>query len=146
MMHHSNSSRRAAEAEINAFPNFALPIGHKGNTYNTHFLALFSARPDAVPLLFLHGWPGSILEFLPLLRLLTSKYDPSTLPYHVIVPSLPAYAFSSPPPIHRDFRLEDAASIDTLMVSLGFGTTGYIVQGGDVGAKSRVSSGLPPHT
>jgi microsomal epoxide hydrolase len=57
------------------------------------------------------------------------------LPYHVIVPSLPGYAFSSPPPLNQDFRIEDVARIfDQLMQDLGFGQ-GYVVQGGDVGSK-----------
>lgn len=57
------------------------------------------------------------------------------LPYHVIVPSLPGYAFSSAPPTDVDFRLEDVAQIlDHLMSNLGF-SNGYIAQGGDVGSK-----------
>ena len=138
--------RRAVESEINTFPNYTLPILHSGHTYTTHFIALFSAKPDAIPILLLHGWPGSILEFLPILRLLSTKYTPDTLPYHIIVPSLPGYAFSSPPPLDRDFRLEDASAIlDELMILLGFGQSGYIVQGGDVGSKlARVLGATSP--
>lgn len=70
---------------------------------------------------------------------MTEKYTPETLPYHVIVPSLPGYAFSSPPPLTRDFQLQNIASImNSLMIELGFGG-GYAVQGGDIGSKvSRV--------
>lgn len=93
----------------------------------------------------LHGWPGSFLEFLPILRLLKGKYTPQTLPYHVIVPSLPGYAYSSPPPLNRDFRLENCAEImDKLMVGLGF-SDGYVVQGGDIGSiVARVLGALQP--
>ncbi|KFZ17100.1 hypothetical protein V501_01891 [Pseudogymnoascus sp. VKM F-4519 (FW-2642)] len=78
---------------------------------------------------------GNFLEFLPILELLRNSYTPETLPYHVIVPSLPGYAFSSPPPLDRDFRIEDVARIfNRLMQDLGFGD-GYAVQGGDVGSK-----------
>lgn len=78
---------------------------------------------------------GSFLEFLPTLDILQKKYSPKDLPYHLIVPSLPGYAFSTPPPLDRDFRIEDMARIITkLAVSLGFGD-GFVVQGGDVGSK-----------
>ena len=73
---------------------------------------------------------GSFLEFLPIMSILRQKYTPETLPYHIIVPSLPGYAFSSRPPLDRDFRLEDIARLlNKLMISLGFGK-GYAVQGG----------------
>lgn len=102
-------------------------------------MALFSQKPDAIPLLCLHGWPGNFLEFYSILEILTQRYTPETLPYHIIVPSLPGYAFSSPPPLTRDFQLQNIASImNTLMIELGFGN-GYAVQGGDIGSKvSRV--------
>lgn len=76
-----------------------------------------------------------------MLRLLVEKYTPSTLPYHIIVPSLPGYTLSSPPPKGRDFCLEDAAALlDQLMRALTFEK--YVVQGGDVGSKiARVLGG-----
>ncbi|KAL9092255.1 MAG: hypothetical protein Q9165_004429 [Trypethelium subeluteriae] len=110
-------------------------IEHDGTVFDVHFLAIFSEAKNTVPALMLHGWPGSFMEFLPILRLLTRKYGSATLPYHVVVPSLPGYAFPSPSPLDEDFRLEDVAQIlDTLMVQLGFGD-GYAVQGGDIGSK-----------
>jgi microsomal epoxide hydrolase len=71
-----------------------------------------------------------------MLDLIKKRYpDPSTLPYHIIVPSLPGYAFSSSPPVHRDFKAEDMAPVmDSLMQALGFGDSGYIAQGGDLGS------------
>ncbi|KAF2234685.1 alpha/beta-hydrolase [Viridothelium virens] len=134
---------KAVEKEINSFPNYKAQIEHDGTIFDVHFLAIFSEAKSAVPALMLHGWPGSFMEFLPILRLLIRKYSPSTLPYHIVVPSLPGYAFSSPPPLDRDFRLEDVAQmIDTLMVQLGFGE-GYAVQGGDIGSKvARVLGGV----
>ena len=79
------------------------------------------------------------MEFLSILDILKKRYTPETLPYHIVVPSLPGYAFSSPPPLDRDFQLQDMAAIlHGLMVELGFGE-GFIVQGGDLGSKtSRV--------
>ena len=78
---------------------------------------------------------GSFLEFLPLLEHVKAQFRPEDLPFHLVVPSLPGYSFSSPPPIDRDFRLEDIARLfDKLAAALGF-ASGYVVQGGDVGSK-----------
>lgn len=124
-------------------------------TFNVHFIALFSAKQNAIPVLMLHGWPGkqtqhdlefrsknqaltclgNVMEFFPILNILQQKYTPDTLPYHIIVPSLPGYAFSSPPPLFKDFQIQDVARVmNTFMTQLGFGE-GYVVQGGDIGSK-----------
>lgn len=103
--------------------------------YSVHFTALFSPKKDAIPILFLHGWPGSFLEFLPIMKLLSDKYtkDPGSFPYHIIVPSLPGFGFTK---IHADknYVNQDATRIlNKMMVGLGFGS-GYLAQGGDMGA------------
>ncbi|KAJ7583429.1 Alpha/Beta hydrolase protein [Mycena floridula] len=127
---------RKTEVHINSFPQFIAPIvDDDGMSYKIHFAALFSKKSNAIPVILLHGWPGSFLEFLPILQLISARYKPSELPYHMIVPSLPGYGFSSPPPLNRDFQLQDIARLfNKLMVGLGFGD-GYVVQGGDVGSK-----------
>ena len=44
---------------MNSFPHFTAPITDDDRKeYKIHFVALFSERPDAVPLMLLHGWPG----------------------------------------------------------------------------------------
>ncbi|QKX58898.1 uncharacterized protein TRUGW13939_06026 [Talaromyces rugulosus] len=122
---------RATEKYINDFPQFTYEI----EGLPIHFVALFSEREDAKPIAFLHGWPGSFLEFLPLLSLFREKYEPSTLPYHLIIPSLPGYTFSGGPPVDTDWSCHDMARVvNQLMINLGFGT-GYVVQGGDVGSR-----------
>ncbi|KAF7365286.1 putative epoxide hydrolase [Mycena venus] len=127
---------RKIEAHINAFPQYKIPITNTdGASYNIHFLALFSEKPDAVPIMMLHGWPGSFLEFLPILGILSTRYTSATLPYHIIVPSLPGYAFSDPPPLDRNFNLQDVARLlNSLMAQLGFDQ--YVVQGGDIGSQT----------
>src|ERR1700744_4812584 len=98
------------------------------------FLALFSEKVDAIPIAFFHGWPGSILEFLDLLDILRKRHSPNDLPYHVIVPSLPGYAYSSGPPLDKDYAVDIAVgALHNLMVGLGFGS-GYLAQGGDIGS------------
>lgn len=50
------------------------------------------------------------------------------------MPSLPGYAFSSKPPLDRDFQIQDIAGLmNSMMKGLGFGR--YVVQGGDIGSK-----------
>jgi microsomal epoxide hydrolase len=126
---------RKQEDRINASPNFTVLVkDDAGIEIDVHFLALFSKKKDAIPIAFYHGWPGSILEFLDLLELLKKKYpSPEELPYHVIVPSLPGYAFSSGPPLDQDYSIAQAAMcLDKLMRGLGFNK--YLAQGGDLGS------------
>jgi microsomal epoxide hydrolase len=137
---------RKTEARINRLPNYIAEIEDDGFKFKVHFAALFSKKHDAVPLLLSHGWPGSFLEFLGVLEELSSKYDENTLPYHVIVPSLPGYCYSNGPPTDRDFTVEKLAGVlDKLMVGLGFGD-GYVAQGGDIGSfVTRVLAVTSPH-
>jgi len=127
---------RKEEDRINSLPNFKATINDDGgSSYDVHFAALFSNKPDAIPIAFFHGWPGSFLEFLPLMEVLSKKYTPDTLPYHIIVPSLPGFALSSDPPLDQDWKVADTSRImHKLLLSLGFGASGYLVQGGDIGA------------
>ncbi|KIW01463.1 uncharacterized protein PV09_07220 [Verruconis gallopava] len=125
---------RKTEARINTFNNYTVEIEDGGFQFRIHFVALFSKKADAVPLLAMHGWPGSFLEFLAALDEFRNKYTEDTLPVHVVVPSLPGYGYSNGPPLDRDFGLENAAKLmDQLMVGLGF-EDGYIAQGGDLGS------------
>ncbi|KAH8651663.1 Alpha/Beta hydrolase protein [Ilyonectria robusta] len=125
---------RKQEKRINSVPNFKFTVNDADVGATTlHFAALFSTKEDAIPLLFLHGWPGSFLEFLPMLDLLRKKYTPETLPYHIIVPSLPHYGLSGGPS-HVELTLDAAARLlHQLMADLGFGD-GFAVQGGDIGS------------
>ncbi|THW02293.1 alpha/beta-hydrolase [Aureobasidium pullulans] len=126
---------RKHEVYMNTFDHFHMNIDDKVGNFHTHFVAMFSKKKDALPLMLLHGWPGSFLEFLPTLDKLRKRYLADDLPYHLIVPSLPGYAFSSPPPVDNEFGIEDVARVmNQLMLNLGF-DNGYMVQGGDVGSK-----------
>lgn len=119
-------------------PHFKTTVTSGGEDYDVHFAALFSARPDAVPIVLLHGWPGSFLEFLPILAKVQATYpDSASLPYHLIVPSLPGYLFSELRPTQDVDTAKVADVVHALMVdTLGFGPAvgGYIAQGGDVGS------------
>ncbi|KAF2491201.1 epoxide hydrolase [Lophium mytilinum] len=130
---------RESEKYINSFPHFSMPVpdaksGNAEGVFNLHFVALFSKRADAIPIVFLHGWPGSFLEFLPMLELVRGKYSEETLPFHVIVPSLPGFVFSDAPPVDREFGAEDVARIVNAGVKM-LGVGEYVVQGGDIGSR-----------
>ncbi|KAH8891525.1 alpha/beta-hydrolase [Thozetella sp. PMI_491] len=131
---------RTHEQLLNSFPNYQATIptasspGSPG--IKIHFIALFSENPSAVPVLLLHGWPGSVLEFLPLLSLVQEKYShPAQLPYHVIVPSLPGYTFSDILPQDHDSGLEDVARMMDYLMTNVLGLSKYVVQAGDVGSR-----------
>ncbi|KAF2450600.1 epoxide hydrolase-like protein [Karstenula rhodostoma CBS 690.94] len=120
---------RAQESHINSFPNYKTTI----DEIDVHFVALFSQKKDATPILFMHGWPGSFIEFLPMLELLRKKFEGKELPYHIVIPSLPGYTLSSGGPLDREWTKKDSAAVmEKLMRGLGFDK--YFVQGGDVGS------------
>lgn len=78
---------RQTEARINAHPQFITDI--EGHTI--HFLHIRTRGQQAVPLLFVHGWPGSFLEMVDLIPLLTTTKGPCFDP---VIPSLPGFGFS----------------------------------------------------
>ena len=84
---------RAHEAALNAIPQFITTI----DGADVHFLHVRSAEPDATPLMLLHGWPGSVVEFLDVFGPLTDPVahggDPADA-FHLVIPSLPGYGFS----------------------------------------------------
>lgn len=136
--------RRKKEAEIDSFNNFTADLELDGHQHHVHFVALFSHKEDAVPVCFIHGWPGrrsgrtllnsgSFMEFLPMINHLKSTFTPDTLPVHVIVPSMIGFGYSSPPPKDREFvTIDNGTLFNKLMKGLGFNA--YVTQGGDVGS------------
>jgi pimeloyl-ACP methyl ester carboxylesterase len=122
---------RAHEAALNAHPQFITTI----DGTSVQFLHLRSAEPDATPLLLLHGWPGSIVEFLDVIGPLTDPAahggDPADA-FHLVIPSLPGYGFSGPLSETGWTDGRTAAALAELMDRLGYDR--YGVQGGDVGA------------
>ncbi|OHE97717.1 epoxide hydrolase [Colletotrichum orchidophilum] len=127
---------RKQEDRINSVPNFKAKVEDPDlGSVDVHFAALFSNKKDALPVIFMHGWPGSFLEFFPMIDLLVGRYTPDTLPYHVIIPSLPGYGLSSGSiPLEKETEQSAVArTLHQLMLDLGFGN-GYAAQGGDVGS------------
>ncbi len=119
---------RAQEAALNEFPQFVTEI----DGARVHFLHVRSARADATPLLLLHGWPGSVVEFMDLIGPLTDPQSHGGQAFHLVIPSLPGYGFSGPLPCPGWTDSRTAAALVELMSRLGYAR--YGVQGGDVGA------------
>jgi pimeloyl-ACP methyl ester carboxylesterase len=116
---------RAAEAELNATPQFIAKIRGK----KLHFARLEpkSRGASLPPLLLLHGWPYTFATMLPLAHRLRGQG------FEVIVPSLPGVAFSEAPDVHvRGLRFI-SRYIDELM-TVALGHARYVVHGGDHGA------------
>ena len=122
---------RAQEARLNSFPQYTTRIDGQ----QIHFLHIQSPEPHATPLLLIHGWPGSIAEFLhvtgPLSDPRAHGGDPSDA-FDLVIPSIPGFGFSGPvtEPGWNSRRI--AAAFAELMRRLGYER--YGAQGGDFGA------------
>ncbi|KAL4249282.1 peptidase S33 family protein [Abortiporus biennis] len=122
---------RKIEKSINELPQFTRDIEVDDfGTLSIHYLHKKSEVKDAIPLLFVHGWPGHFLEVRKILPLLVEA-KPDQPSFHVIALSLPGYGFSEAPK-KKGFGLKKHAEVaHKLMVSLGY--TEYVTQGGDWG-------------
>lgn len=123
---------RREEAALNAFPQFRIEL----DGIPLHYLHVPGKGPDPIPLLLLHGWPGSVLEFLDILPLLTDPAAhgaPDAPSFTVIAPSLPGFTLSFAPDQKRFSCEEMAATLARLMAD-ALGLDRYMVQGGDWGA------------
>jgi pimeloyl-ACP methyl ester carboxylesterase len=123
---------RAQEMRLNQLAQFRTEIDRQ----SIHFVHARSAHPNALPLLLIHGWPGSIVEFQQVIPRLTQPElhgGEARDAFHVIAPSLPGYAFSGPThELGWDVR-RIARAFAALMQRLGYAR--YVAQGGDWGAQ-----------
>jgi pimeloyl-ACP methyl ester carboxylesterase len=122
---------RACEDKLNALPQFKTQI----DGVDIHFIHVRSPHENALPLIMTHGWPGSVIELLGAVGPLT---DPTAHggraedAFHLVLPSLPGYGFSSEPAEVGWNPDRVAQAWAELMRRLGY--TRYVAQGGDVGA------------
>ena len=117
---------RAAEAKLNSYPQFITEIDGQ----RIHFLHVTSAQPGAKPLMLTHGYPSSVAEFLYLIEPLVTP--PTGQAFHLVVPSLPGYGFSTPLSGTGWAMGRTARAWAELMRRLGYQR--YGVHGGDIGA------------
>ena len=122
---------REQERTLNQFDHFKTEI----DEIEMHFIHQRSEHPDAIPLMIVHGWPGSISEFS---KIIDPLVDPvayggsASDAFHVITPSLPGFGFSSAP-TQPGYSPEKIAHIlAALMEKIGYQR--YAIAGGDWGA------------
>ena len=122
---------RAQEEQLNSIPQYTTQID--GQTI--HFQHIRSPEPHATPLLLIHGWPGSIVEFrhvtAPLSDPRAHGRDPVDA-FDLVIPSLPGFGFSGPVTEPGWNSRQIAAALAELMRRLGYDR--YGAQGGDFGA------------
>ncbi len=116
---------RAVEARLNAQPQVRAEI----DGITLHAVHRRSVRDDAVPLLLIHGWPSSVLEFLDLCTPLAEPEGEAPA-FHVVIPSLPGHGFSTTRPGISPRRI--AAQLAELMTRLGYDR--FLIQGGNWGS------------
>jgi microsomal epoxide hydrolase len=125
---------RAVEARINGWPQGRATIDGQP----IHFIHARSDATDALPLLVLHGWPGSIVEMLGVI-------EPLRQSFHVVCASLPGFGFSGPTSEVGWHPRRIAAAMVQLMERLGYPR--FAALGGDWGATVSNYIGLdfPEH-
>jgi pimeloyl-ACP methyl ester carboxylesterase len=131
------------EAELSALPNFITEI----DGLDIHFIHVRSKHENALPLIVIHGWPGSIIEQMKII-------DPPTNPtahggsasdaFHLVIPSMLGYGYSGKPTTTGSEVAHIAGAWIVLMKRLGY--TKFVAQGSDWGAVITEGMGLlaPP--
>jgi pimeloyl-ACP methyl ester carboxylesterase len=122
---------RAWEARLNELPQFTTTIDGQ----NVHFFHVRSPEAEALPLIVTHGWPGSVVEFLDVIRPLADPASHGGRPedaFDLVVPSLPGYGFSGPTREAGWSNRRIAAAWAELMQRLGY--TRYGAVGNDAGS------------
>src|SRR3954447_13557110 len=121
---------RKCEARLNAVPNFITEI----DGLDIHFVHVGSKHEDALPLIVNHGWPGSVIEQLKIVDLLTNPtaHGASAADaFHVVIPSMPGYGFSGRPTTPGWDPAHIGRAWVELMKRLGYER--FVASGGDWG-------------
>lgn len=130
---------RAQEAALNAFPQITV----ERDGIPLHALHVPGKGPAPLPLLLMHGWPGSVFEFLDLIPRLTDPAgfgaDPADA-FTIVAPSLPGYGLSFRPGQKR-FGIPEIADTLAGLMTEDLGYTRFAAQGGDWGAHTATRLG-----
>jgi len=138
---------RRQEMAINRFQHFTAPISSDDNAQlDVHFIREDGSGDSPLPLLLLHGWPGSIAEFLDVIEPLAhpERFGGDIADaFTVIAPSLPGYGFSGAPA--RPIGTKAMAGICARLMTDVLGFEDYVVQGGDWGSivATRIAVNFP---
>jgi pimeloyl-ACP methyl ester carboxylesterase len=127
---HDEYDWRKCEARLNAVPQFVTEI----DGLDIHFVHVRSKHEDALPIVVCHGWPGSFIEQMKIVDLLT---DPTAHggsasdAFHVVIPNMPGYGFSGKPTTTGWDPARIGRAWVTLMKRLGYAQ--FVAAGGDWG-------------
>ena len=130
---------RLQEAALNTLPQYRIAL----DGLHIHFAQVRGKGPAPVPIIITHGWPGSFIEMVKILPLLTDPAAHGGNPkdaFDVVVPSLPGYGFSDTPHDRGMYPNKIAALWAQLMNELGYDRFG--AQGGDWGSAISIALGL----
>lgn len=122
---------RAVEARLNRLPQFIARVGGA----RIHLVLERGSGPRPLPLVLTHGWPGSFVEFEGVVERLAhperfgGRVEDA---FDVIVPSLPGYAWSSPPA--EPVTTREIAALWHQLMTGALGYPQYVAQGGDWGS------------
>jgi pimeloyl-ACP methyl ester carboxylesterase len=130
------------KAQVERFSTFH-HYRYSSEDISIHFIHERGKGPAPIPLILTHGWPGSFLEMMRIIPLLTdpaSYGGSSSDAFDVVIPSLPGYGFSDRPtgPGMNVFRIAELWT--GLMNELGYKR--FAAQGGDLGAGVSTALGL----
>ncbi len=107
------------ENKLNKFEQYRINI----DNHLIHFIHIPSTKDDSLPLLMIHGWPSSPLEFLEISKLLMDDYE-------LIIPTIPGFGISG----QAEHWNTDKAATAFLRLMDILGKTKYVIHGGDFGA------------
>jgi microsomal epoxide hydrolase len=119
------------EQLINSFKNYKTNV----DGIDVHFIKEEGSGENPKTLLLMHGWPGSIVEFLEIIKPLAhpekfgGNIDDA---FTVIAPSLPGFGFSGAP--KKPIGPRKIAEILNKMMIENLSYENYFAQGGDWGS------------
>lgn len=122
---------RVHESRFNTWPQFLVQV----DSVDLHYIHVRGRSPASTPLLLLHGWPGSQVEFLDVIGPLTDPEAhglPAVPSFDVIVPALPGFGFGGKPRVPGWGANRISAALNHLMTRI-LGYPRYAIQGGDWG-------------
>jgi len=124
---------RAQEEKINRFAQFRTEI----DGFGIHFIHERGKGPRPIPIIIIHGWPGTFFEICKLIPLLTDPEshggDPADS-FDVIVPSLPGFGFSNRPLERGMMSSRRIAGLWANLMTEDLGYERFAAAGGDFGS------------
>ncbi|KAL5521016.1 hypothetical protein ACEPAG_8938 [Sanghuangporus baumii] len=126
-------SWESLQRRISKFDHYLVHCERDGDGFDLHYIHAKSPRSDAIPLILLHGWPGTFFDFHRIIGPLTNPEKPDLPAFHVVVPSLPGY-FLSTLPRRSNMSIDHIATTLNELMTTVLGYKNYVGQGGDWGS------------